>query len=242
MYDITQFSLSDMTECASALRQFGVGAKSMEEVADGIARFLYDHLIIKQSGERGCALVRVYKTHPFRELTDDLRDFACGVLGRAPESADVKCLTLLGTAGDLPDWNVRSKSVGHQAIPLPSERVVAQFPMISQLINQFGLDISAVLRPDPAHLIQMEKTEYNVFLASDAAGNPYIPAHDEFVIPHRIESALGFGGMLPSGNLYAVILFSKCSITRATANMFQTLALSVKMAVLPFENAVFASP
>lgn len=242
MYDITQFSLSDMTECASALRQLGAGAANMEQVAGKIARFLYDHLIVKQSGDRGCALVRLYKTHPYRELTDELRQFARGVLGRAPESTEVKCLTLLGTAGDLPEWNVRSKSVGHQAIPLPSKRVVAQFPMISQLINQFGLDISAVLRPDPAHLIQMEKTSYNVFLASDAAGNPYIPAQDDFVIPHRIESALGFGGMFQSGNLYAVILFSKCSITRATANMFQTLALSVKMALLPFEDRVFASP
>lgn len=242
MYDITQFSLSDMTECASAVRQLSAGATSMEQVADRIARFLYDHLIVKQSGEKGCALVRLYKTHPYRELTENLRDFAREMLGRPPESTEVKCLTLLGTAGDLPHWNERSQSIGHQAIPLPSERVVAQFPMISQLINQFGLEISAVLRPDRSHLIQMEETPFNVFLASDAAENPYIPAQNDFVIPHRIESALGFGGMLPSGNLYAVILFSKYSITRATANMFQTLSLSVKMALLPFENAVFASP
>jgi hypothetical protein len=37
-----------------------------------------------------------------------------------------------------------------------------------------------------------------------------------------------------------VILFSKVAIPRETAELFRTLALNVKMAVLPFESVVFA--
>jgi hypothetical protein len=48
---------------------------------------------------------------------------------------------------------------------------------------------------------------------------------------------LGFGGMLPSGNLFVVILFSKVYIPRETADMFRPLSLSVRLAVLPFEGA-----
>ena len=40
--------------------------------------------------------------------------------------------------------------------------------------------------------------------------------------------------MLPSGDLFAVVLFSRTPISRETATLFQTVALSVKLAVLPF--------
>ena len=52
--------------------------------------------------------------------------------------------------------------------------------------------------------------------------------------PYGVKSALGFGGMLPSGGLFAVILFSRAPISRETAALFQTVALNAKLAVLPF--------
>jgi len=52
---------------------------------------------------------------------------------------------------------------------------------------------------------------------------------------------LGFGGLLPSGNLFAIILFLKVQIPHSTAQMFSTLALNVKTALLAFDRgAVFA--
>jgi hypothetical protein len=70
---------------------------------------------------------------------------------------------------------------------------------------------------------------------------PYIPAQAEFVIPYGIKSALGFGGVLPSGNLFAVIMFTRVPIPMATARMFRTIAINVKMNILRFAGAkVFA--
>lgn len=52
---------------------------------------------------------------------------------------------------------------------------------------------------------------------------------------------LGFGGVLPSGAVLAVILFSTVPISPATAELFKTLALCVKVALVPFDGgAVFA--
>ncbi len=52
---------------------------------------------------------------------------------------------------------------------------------------------------------------------------------------------LGFGGVLSSGELFAVIMFSKVSIPRETAESFRGLAPSAKEAVQPFVGgAVFA--
>lgn len=241
MYDLTKFTMRDMTECGAALRKLGSGATSMEEAASRIVGYLYDHLIDQQTGAKACALVRFYKTHPYEGLDTDLREFAGSLLGEQPASPALKCLTLLTTIGEKPEWNSRANSVGHKAIPLPSEKVVTQLPMIAQLVKQFGLEINMVLEPDPNFLMDLAQTTYNVFYIPEAVGSPYVPAQEEFVIPSAIKSVLSFGGMLPSGHLFAIILFSKVHIPRETADMFKTVALSAKMAVLPFgEESVFA--
>jgi hypothetical protein len=63
------------------------------------------------------------------------------------------------------------------------------------------------------------------------------------VIPYGIRSVLGFGGILHTGDLFAVIIFSKVPIVRNTAELFKTLALNVKIALLPFAaGPVFVEP
>lgn len=47
---------------------------------------------------------------------------------------------------------------------------------------------------------------------------------------------MGFGGMLPTGNLFILLIFSKTKIPRNTANLFKNIALHVRMAALPFVN------
>lgn len=112
--------------------------------------------------------------------------------------------------------------------------------MIAQLIAQFGLPIHAVLNPDPTLIVDLEQKTFNVFHVLDAVNSPHVPAQQEFVVPFGVRSVLGFGGMLPSGNLIAIIVFSKMPISWETADMFKTLALNLKLAVLPFDRgAVF---
>ena len=153
MYSLTSFSQADAEACGASLRQLGENQSSMEGAANQIVDSLYTNLGDDTSGGTSCALVRLYKTHPYGQLDPELQGFAQGILGHAPESSDMKCLTLLATRGDQADWNDRAKSAGHKAIPLPSENFVSQIPMISRLINQFGLDLKAVLRPDPAIIV-----------------------------------------------------------------------------------------
>ncbi|MEP0799040.1 adenylate/guanylate cyclase domain-containing protein [Funiculus sociatus GB2-A5] len=241
MYDLTRFTLRDMVECGLALRQFGLGAESMEEASNRIVRYLYENFCTKSTGEKSCALVRLFKTHPYEDLEAELAEYARSMLGDYPPLPAMKCMTPLATVGEQTEWNSRHTSVGHKAIPLASESVVAQMPMISQLIRQLGLDIKTVINPDPNLLVEIEQRKYNVFYVPEAIGNPYIPAQDSFVIPFGIKSVLGFGGLLPSGNLFAIIMFLKVQIPHSTAQMFSTLALNVKTALLPFDRgAVFA--
>lgn len=240
MYNPATFTLSDMTECGATLRKIGTGAGSMEEVADRIARYFYDQFIDLSNGTSAFTLVRCFKTHALGDLPNELQTYAQKMLNQQVASPATKCLTLLATQGDRVEWQTRQASVGHQAIPLISEQLVSQSPMISQLISQFGLPIHTVLDPDPSLIVDLAKKTFNVFHVLDAFSSPHVPAQQEFVVPWGVRSVLGFGGMLPSGNLIAIIVFSKVPISRETADMFKTLALNVKMAVLPFDQgAVF---
>ncbi len=241
MYDLTRFTLRDMVECGLALRQFGLGVESMEEASNRIVRYLYENFCTKSTGEKSCALVRLLKTHPYEDLEVELAEYARSMLDHYPPLPAMKCMTLLATVGEQTEWNSRHRSVGHKAIPLASEFVVTQIPMISQLIKQLDLDIKTVINPDSDLLVEMEQRKYNVFYVPEAIGSPYIPAQDSFVIPFGIKSVLGFGGLLPSGNLFAIIMFLKVQIPDSTAQMFSTLALSTKTALLPFDQgSVFA--
>jgi len=106
--------------------------------------------------------------------------------------------------------------------------------MISRLVSQFGLDVKAVIQPDPNLLADMEQKSYNAFHVAEAVGSPYIPAQKDFVVPYGIRSVLGFGGMLATGDLFALIIFAKVRIPREAADLAKSLALNVKEAVQPF--------
>jgi two-component system, NtrC family, sensor kinase len=236
VYDLQKFSLRDMSECGLALRHLGNKANSMEETSNHIIDYLYNNFIDKQSSEKSCVLVRFFKTNSYRELTPDLQEYANRLSGNHLPDDNLKCLTLLASAGQLPEWNSRHKSQGHQAIPLESEEAIARIPMIFQLIQQLGLDPSHVVQPDTSLLTDLEQRIYNVFYVPEALGSPYVPSQTSFVIPFNVRSVVGFGGLLPSGNIFVVLMFLKVNIPRMTVDLLRPLALNVKMAILPFDD------
>ncbi len=240
MSNLQKFTLQEMTQCGMQLRELNSGSSSIEEVANKVVNYFYENFINEETREKAFALVRFFKTYAYENLEPTLQEYAQIMSGENSLYPQTKCLTLLATKGKLPEWNSRHKSIEHKAIPLASEQLVAQAPMISQLLRQFGLKTATFLNPDPQLLVDLEQKTYNVFYIPQALGSKYIPAQEKFVIPHQIQSVLGFGGMLPDGNLFAVILFSQVQIPQDTATLFKVLALSVKMAILPFtKDSVF---
>ena len=128
----------------------------------------------------------------------------------------------------------RRDSRGHQALPLPGEESLTRSPMIRQLLRQLGVEAETLLSTDSAMMLDQSQHTFNVFHVAEASGSPYIPAQGEFVIPHAIRSVIGFGGLLLPGELFATILFTRAPVSRQAAELFTTLALNVKVALLPF--------
>ncbi len=242
VFDLRNFRLREMAELGSRMRKLGNLADSMDEVADRVVRQLYEQLVVLDTLERSCALVRFFKTHRYDELDPALRKSARALMPSDVSPHGVRCLTLLASAGDEPEWNSPRDSTAHRVIPLVSNEIVSKAPMISSLLQQLGVQVEALINDasgSPGLLVEQQPSSFNVFYVPDARGSSYIPAQDDFVLKFGVRSVLGFGGMLPLGDIFCVILFSKVAIPRETAELFRTLALNVKLAALPFQEAVF---
>lgn len=237
MSTLTTFGLTDMLSLSTSLRQIGQGAASLTMVAQRMVRHLYESLRDEQ-GQPECVLLRCFKLHPFGALPTELATIA---QSQSPQTLPphLKCLVLLGSLGQQPEWCSPQGSAGHRVIPLLSTAMVQQAPMIAQLFQQLGVDIGTALDPDPALIVEMAQHSYNVFYVPRALGSPYIPAQEHFVRRHGVQSVLGFGGVLPDGNFYAFVMFCRVSVSRDSAEMFKTIAASSKLAMIPFCRRVF---
>ena len=233
MYNLARLSLAEMAQATARMRKLGSDAQSFEDAADRTVRFIYDEFGDPASKQRGAMLVRLYKTHALGALPERLRTLAHQM--HPGLAADTRCLVLVSTVGDAPEWSSRTASKGHQVIPLPSPEAVARLPMVAALLSQLGIDTGQLLQPE-ALMVDAHERTFNVFHVPEALGNPVIPAQKEFVERFGVKSVLGCGGLFPDGQLYSVILFSRLPISRETADTFRTLTLAMKLALLRFND------
>ncbi|MHC4266995.1 MAG: hypothetical protein ACYSTS_00890 [Planctomycetota bacterium] len=236
MFDLTKFTLQDMSEVGDVLQQLELKAKNIDELSDMMVQYFFDNLVDTQTGEKSSVLVRFFMTYPYSSLDTELQQSVAKMLDGLSVDQNMKCLKLLATAGIQPEWNSTTHSKDHRIIPLQNEEMLKKIFMIYTFIDQMGVGISNVLNPDPKLSSELEGRVFNVYHVPEALGNPHIPAQQEFVVHFGVKSLMGFGGMLPTGNLFALLIFSKTKIPRNTANLFKNIALNVRMAVLPFVN------
>ncbi|MBI4957330.1 MAG: PAS domain S-box protein [Myxococcales bacterium] len=109
-------------------------------------------------------------------------------------------------------------------------------PMLHGLTTALGVAPELVTCPAPEAALAGARRRYDVFLVREAKGSPWVPAQADFVVRCGVRSVLGFGGLLPSGSLFAMLLFLRTSVTRETAELFQMLALDLQLALLPFDR------
>jgi hypothetical protein len=235
--DVTDVTVGAMLRTGIALRRSLRDCTTLEAAAGTVVRYFHDHCVDLRSGARTCALVRFYKTHPFASLEPELQALVAREMGAGMPDPAMRCLTLLGTAGDEAAWNSRHRSQRHRVIPLPSADIVRSAPMIARLLEDLGVDLESIVAGREAPARPSEPRTYDVFHVEQALGSPAIPAQEEFVVPYAIQSVVGFGGVLRSGELFAVVLFSRARIPATSANRFRTLALDIRSALFPLDDA-----
>lgn len=236
-YVLERFDVDDVHALTAELRALPPTG-GIDHEAQALCRHLHS-VFVDDAGAPAAALVRIYKTERFERLDPELKEFVAALAG-GEQAPGVRCLTLLGTAGDLPEWNDRSQSEGHRAIPLPTPEFVERLPMIDQLIRQLGIDVAKVVEePTQEEARQLAARASNVFHVEQAVGSPFIPAQD-FVAAHGVRSAVGFGGIMLSGDFFAAILFAKVPISDPVARTLKILAHPIRLRFLPFAAGLTA--
>ena len=224
--DLADFGLGPMVRLVAELRDCGRDAKTYAEFAQCVCTLLHESFV-GQDGQPQTALVRMYATARAGDLPPALQ----------PDlPAATTCLTLLGTVGTEDAWNDRNRSVGHQSLPLVDEEHVARLPMVAALLEQLGVDVRALTAAEAEVMLPAHDGSCRIFYVPVADGSPLIPAQD-FVRAHEIASAVGFGGALPGGEVFAVVLFSKVGVPLASAELLETVALSLSLAALEVAQA-----
>ena len=84
----------------------------------------------------------------------------------------------------------------------------------------------------------MEASQYRNYLVyftcrKQQLGSEHIPNQQTFVEQYGIRSVVGMGGLLPSGEFFAVILFSRVVISPEVAALFRTLGVECEAGFSP---------
>jgi two-component system NtrC family sensor kinase len=221
------------------------GARSLEEVARLFTDALYERFA------SSVVLARVFGTVEFRQLTADDRTFvehfASSVEGGAELTDATEVLALLASRGVEEAWNDRRRSRDHLAIPLLSERLVAEIPMISRLLHEIGFT-PAWRGTDSGFVTKTFANVNGIFYVGDARTavddrkRNIIPASD-FIERYGIRTVFGFGGSYLGRHMFiSAIVFCRDEIARSQAMRFIPLIGSLKAATTRLVNrgAIFA--
>jgi len=221
------------------------GARSLEDVVRLFTDALYERFA------SSVVLARVFGTVELQQLTPADRvfaeRFAASVGAGAELTAATPVLALLASRGVEEAWNDRRRSRGHLAIPLISERLVAEIPMISRLLNEIGF--TPAWRGTESGFVTKTLANVNgIFYVGDARTavddreRTIIPASD-FVERYGIRTVFGFGGSYLGRHMFiSAIVFCRDEIARSQAMRFIPLIGSLKAATTRLVNrgAIFS--
>jgi PAS domain S-box-containing protein len=227
VFDLRTFSLEEMYRCSAELRSLGEASKDIDDAAHGVIDYLYEALRKSDTRERECRLIRLFRSVPFWSLSE--QDASACRAAYADADVSTSCLSLRATRGLEADWNDPACSREHRVIALPPEPPY-RTPMLKALVEQLGMPVTgsamAALGADrPPRL-------FDVFHVVEAHGSSHVPDQERFVEPYKVQSVLGFGGVVPPAQIFVVLLFSCVTIPASTAELFRTLAPSVGLALV----------
>lgn len=183
------------------------------------------------------ALARLFVTVPFGKLPLENRRFVNhlaenkGIIAEIGDETPV--LSLLGTRGKMPNWNDRRLSAGHIGIPLTSSAFINEIPMIANLLQNMGVNLTSFDHQD-MHLVTKTIITSAIFYVEDAAktvdkqGRKIIAAQD-FVDEHGIKTVFGLGGTYTMADVFlTLIIFCRETVEKSRAERLVSVLAAVK--------------
>lgn len=226
MISLSVLSVRGLAELCTRISDCSTAATSMEQVA-GRAIAVLRNAFTGDDGRSDIVLARLFVTSSTTALPAELRDRArAQCLQDGTGTGTGRNLLLLATEGDLPAWCDRRRSRAHEVLTLGDPAHLGSMPMVAALVSHLGLDVDGFLRGNHS-----TENELGVFFVREALGDPAIP-DQHFVREHGVRAVLGFGDVLPGGEVFTVVVFTRSPVADEVAAMFRTLAVAAKLAML----------
>lgn len=229
---LSQVSLQDLAKIQNKIFDQTKKSQSLEHAAHEYVAGLYGEF------SESIVLVRHFVTIPFEKLPNFNKDFVLKLADTAGISEKIKndtpVLSLLGTCGEVDDWNDRLKSKGHIGIPLVSADFIDKIPMMSRLLKQLGVSLDWIDSKDTSLVLKTFGNLSGVFYVSDAKteldnqGRKIIASQD-FVEKYGVKTVFGIGGCyLGTTKFFTTILFLRETINKELAERFMLQANKFK--------------
>ncbi len=209
---------------SGAARRHDVDAP-LEEVAQSVVDAAYRRF------ESTLVMCRAYVTVSLGALPESnatwVRELA-DAKGVTPELSDrTPVISLVGSAGRLPEWNDRRRSRGHRGIPMVSASFIDAIPMMSRLMASLGGDLDWIDDAEGDAVISRLGTVAGTFYVRDAAADVdgrgrLIISADDFV------AQFGVGGAFASGQILVLLFFCSEELDFDVVERFRAPFLELK--------------
>src|SRR4051794_6960896 len=202
----------------------------MTEVAQRLVDRLFEEFRTA-SGDPALLSARLYKTHRFSDLPADLQRIAAD---REDEIEDRQpCLVLLAAA-DGPAIAAEAAANPNDRVQPLTERGLAEQPLMRHLLDGLGVEVASVLDPDRAAESRLHTRDLDVFHVPDLATADGVDEEArERVQELGLSSMAVTGGVLLSGEMFMVALFTRVEISDYVAQLMRSLGLAIKAALVP---------
>lgn len=225
MASLAEFSIDDLEVFSAALRTIGEGAGGMEAAADRVTTYLYEQLRGRDGGP-GCVSVTLHLTHPFEDLPAGRRAQATFLDPGA--RASTTCLTPLSIVG-----HADEVTAGSTTVPL-TDAGFATRPILLSLVAAMGLTRRLVTERSEALLSGVHRQELEAFLLPDVRSTDLLGREERVRAAEvGIESLVGIGGGLPTGDLFVLLLSARDVVTDKAAYLLRPIASAIKATLIP---------
>lgn len=236
MSGIANIDLALLSKLQNQISQQLNGSTSLEESAQKFTDIIYDEF------KESIVLVRFFATVPFGKLPSSNKMFVSklvssnGLTDLLNEQTPV--LSLLGTRGEMSEWNDRRNSKGHVGIPLISADFIESIPMMSRLLKDLGVPLDWLDGRDSEIVSKTIGSMAGVFFVPEAKtttdnrGRKIIAAQD-FVQKYKVKTVFGVGGgYLGKDSFITSIVFCRDEIGKTQAEQFMRFVNVVKSSTM----------